>query len=358
MPQAYSLSPFVKLADPSTYVACAWDLTADMAARQHWVDFFKRHIRTILKLGHDAGVARGRVVEEMERAVAACSIEFDETFDALVAQEACDERLTILALDARRDALLQKHGFQDAFIDLKDRENERMLPLLPRVCREIDVLPVADQLRAIIEGVFAGNIFDMGAEATAKQFLGDDAPDFFSTRGKLPTRPWLIDDFDAFERRLLAGNPYGKAVFFIDNAGSDFLLGALPMIRWLAQRGTTVLLTANERPTLNDMTIHDVNGWWPRILKIEPSLRDLPIERIGSGTGEPLIDLLKVSNELNRAATDADLVILEGMGRGVESNLDARFNCDALNLAMLKDAHVAGRIGGKLYDVVCQFKQA
>ena len=30
---------------------------------------------------------------------------------------------------------------------------------------------------------------------------------------------------------------------------------------------------------------------------------------------------------------------------------------DALNLAMLKDAQVAGRIGGKLYDVVCQFKR-
>ena len=27
-----ALAPFVKLANPSTYVACAWDLTADMAA--------------------------------------------------------------------------------------------------------------------------------------------------------------------------------------------------------------------------------------------------------------------------------------------------------------------------------------
>jgi damage-control phosphatase, subfamily II, stand-alone protein len=351
------LEPFVKLADPSSYVACAWDLTTDMAARRHWVDFFKRHIRTILKLGHDAGVARGRVAEDMARAAEACSVEFDATFDALVAQEACDERLTILALDARRDAVLHKHGFQDAFIDLKNRENERMLPLLPRVCRQIDALSGAGQLRAVIEGVFAGNLFDMGAEATARQFLKGDAPDFFQTRQTLPKRPWLIDDFDALQRQLLHNPPYRKAVFFIDNAGSDFLLGALPMIRWLAQRGTHVVLTANERPTLNDMTIHDVNAWWPRILEIEPSLRDLPIERVSSGTGEPLIDLLGVSPELNQAAADADLVILEGMGRGVESNIDARFNCAALNLAMLKDAHVAARIGGKLYDVVCQFKQ-
>ena len=352
-----SLAPFVKLADPSTYVACAWDLTTDMAARRHWVDFFKRHIRTILKLGHDAGVARGQIAEDMARAVEACSVEFDATFDALVARESCDQRLTILALDARREVLLRKHGFQDAFIDLKTRENERMLPLLPRVCRQIDALSGREQLRAIIEGVFAGNLFDMGAEATARQFLAADGPDFFQTRGKLPQRPWLIDDFDALERRLLHETSYRKAVFFIDNAGSDFLLGALPMIRWLAQRGTRVVLTANERPTLNDMTIHDVNAWWPRILKVEPSLRDLPIDRVSSGTGEPLIDLLGVSPELNRAAADSDLVILEGMGRGVESNIDAQFNCDWLNLAMLKDGHVAARIGGKLYDVVCQFKQ-
>ncbi len=114
--------------------------------------------------------------------------------------------------------------------------------------------------------MFAGNIFDMGAEATAKQFLGG-SPDFFSIRSKLPQRPWLIDDFDALADRLLQRRRIARAVFFIDNAGSDFLLGALPMIRWLARRGTRVVLAANERPTLNDMTIHDVRAWWPRILR-------------------------------------------------------------------------------------------
>jgi hypothetical protein len=109
------LEPFVKLADPSTYVACAWDLTADMAARRHWVEYFKRHFRTILKVGHEVEVARGRVAEEMARVVEACTVEFDATFDALVATEACAERLTIIALDARRDALLKRHGFQDVF---------------------------------------------------------------------------------------------------------------------------------------------------------------------------------------------------------------------------------------------------
>jgi type II pantothenate kinase len=44
------------------------------------------------------------------------------------------------------------------------------------------------------------------------------------------------------------------------------------------------------------------------------------------------------------------------MGRGVESNLDAAFTCDALNIAMLKDEAVASRCGGGLYDLVCRFR--
>ena len=230
-------------------------------------------------------------------------------------------------------------------------------PWWPTCGRQIEAAPTdAEALRAAIEGVFAGNIFDMGAEATAKAFL-TGGPDFFATRAALAPRPWLIDDYDALARRLLTGPRHRRAIYFIDNAGSDFLLGATPLIRWLATRGTAVVIAANERPTLNDMTVHDVRRWWPRVLAAEPSLAGLPITLVSTGTGEPLIDLSAVSDELNAAAAaDADLVILEGMGRGVESNLDAAFTCDAVNLAMIKDPVIARRQGGRLYDVVCRFR--
>jgi type II pantothenate kinase len=103
------------------------------------------------------------------------------------------------------------------------------------------------------------------------------------------------------------------------------------------------------------MTLAEVNAWWPKIVAVEPSLADLPIERISTGTGEALIDLAEISHELNTAAGDADLIVLEGMGRGIESNLDAEFSCDALKLAMIKDEAVAARHGGKLFNVVCRF---
>jgi type II pantothenate kinase len=349
-----TLQPFVKLADPATYAACDWNLCADPAGRDYWVGLFKRHVNTILKLGVECSNAGPNPTDR----AAACRDEFYALFDAFAADPAQHRCVTILTLDDWRDGLLQKYGFGDAFADLKNRENAAALPLLPAVCRQVDALRGEPQLRAVIEGVFAGNIFDMGSEATASQFLTPGGPDFFATRKKLPPRPWRIDQYDAFADKLLSRErgTYRKVVFFIDNAGSDFILGAVPMMRYLAQRGATVILAANERPTLNDMTIHDVRLWWPRIVEVEPSLEGLPITPVSTGTGEPLIDLAAVSPQLNALSADADLVILEGMGRGVESNLNARFTCDALNLAMLKDVAVASRVGGKLYDGVCRFR--
>jgi len=353
-----SLAPFVQLKSPSTYIACNWDLVHDRPAGEYWVSFFKRHLETMMKLAHDMAEARGEDASDLRSRSTACRAEFVLFFDDVLSRPPEPGPVTILKLDVWRDGILRRHGFVDAFFDLKNRENEKMLPLLPSVCRELDDM-AADprgQLGAIILGIFAGNIFDLGAEATTKLFMNGELPDFRAVRAKIKPRPWLFDDFDALVSRLLDGTRHRKAVFFIDNAGSDFLLGALPMIRWLALRGTHVVLAANERPTLNDMTIHEVNAWWPRILDAEPSLTSLPIERVSTGTGEPLIDLLGVSDTLNVACTDADLVILEGMGRGVESNLDADFACDALNLAMIKDPAVARRHGGAVYDVVCKFR--
>ncbi len=349
------MSAFCKLLDPASYVACEWDLSLDPIGRSYWVEFFPRHLEMILRLGVEAAVARGEDAVSAHGRAAGCRAEFVDHFAAYAREPDRFGRVTILTLDEWRDQILRRHGFVDPFIDVKERENAKMLPLLGAVCRELDALDEPARLRAAVDGVFAGNIFDMGAAATARAFAAG-SPDFFNTRATLPKRPWLIDDYDALERRLLHGPPHVRCVFFVDNAGSDFLLGALPLARWLASRGTHVVLAANERPSLNDVTIHDVRQLWPRVLKEEPGFASLPIELVSTGTGEPLIDLSNVSDELNDASAGADLLILEGMGRGVESTLDARFTCDALNIAMIKDEMVAARVGGKVFDLVCRFR--
>ena len=62
------LVPFCLLADPSTYVACNWDLNVDEVGRVHWVSFFCRHVQTILRLGVDAATARGESLADATRA--------------------------------------------------------------------------------------------------------------------------------------------------------------------------------------------------------------------------------------------------------------------------------------------------
>lgn len=355
------LEPFVLLADVSTYRACEWDFTEQAEARGYWVPLFVRNFEITMRMAREVELSRGRGESDVIRRVEACRAALREQMERYMADPAAFGPVSILTLDRWRDRILRAHGLVDPYELMKRRENERVLPLLGPLCAQLAASPPGELALALIEGVFAGNIFDMGAEATAKQFA-EAPPDFFAVRRRLARRPWLVDDFDLLAPRLTAhlaqGGVIRKLVFFVDNAGPDFVLGAIPLVWALARRGAEVVVVANERPTLNDMTIADVNAWWPRLVDVLPELAELPVVRVSSGTGEPLIDLGEVSVELNRAAVGADLVLLEGMGRGVESNLEARLTCDRLNLAMIKDPFIAARHGGKLYDCVCRYEPA
>ena len=339
-----ALSPFVQLRDPDAYRACQLDLVADDVSRRYWIDFFASHIDTILGIGLKADPS-----PDAKQRAAAVAADLRKVLASFDANPHDIGPVTLFTMDRWRDEALERHGFPDAFADQKRRENELMLPLLPGVFEELDAS--ADPVRLAIEGVFAGNIFDMGAGATAGRFK-DASPDFHDTRDKLKPRPWRYDDLDAFAASLATRWPK-KVVFFADNAGSDFVLGVVPFCRLMAQRGASVVIAANEDPSLNDMTANECRDLWPRL-----GLSGLDISVVSTGTGDPLIDLSAVSDELNAAASDADLVVMEGMGRGIESNFDADFQCDRLNLAMLKDANIAGHVGGEVYDCVCRFVPA
>jgi hypothetical protein len=54
-----------------------------------------------------------------------------------------------------------------------------------------------------------------------------------------------------------------------------------------------------------------------------------------------------------------DLLVIEGMGRAVHTNLYAQFKCDCLKLAMIKTERIAYKLfGGGLYDCMCRFQPA
>ena len=115
---------------------------------------------------------------------------------------------------------------------------------------------------------------------------------------------------------------------------------------------------------------------------------------VSSGNDLPVIDLRRVSRECAAAAAGADLVVLEGMGRSIETNLHACLrrapwrigcspgpcrqhprnhqpttnqptsflhpprSCDQLNIGMIKHPEVAAALGGRLYDCVVQWRPA
>ena len=252
---------FILLADPDGYIACAWDLSRDAEGRGHWVNFFKRHLETILGLARGMAEARGQDLADVATRGNACRLDFHAAFDRFAADPDGDHgttRVTILTLDTWRDAILRRHGFVDAFLDLKDRENAAALPMLPEVCRQIDAAAAepADQLRAAIEGVFAGNIFDMGAEATAKAYL-TGGPDFFAIRQVARGRGrgwWTITTRSPPACGAAHAAQEGGVLHRQRRQRLPARRGT-PMMRWLAMpRYARWCMAANERPTLNDMT--------------------------------------------------------------------------------------------------------
>lgn len=185
-----------------------------------------------------------------------------------------------------------------------------------------------------------------------------------------------IDHFDAFSAKLCTPDPatgevhrYRKALLFCDNSGADLVLGMIPLARELLLRGTDVVIVANSLPAINDITVPELQGVLQEVSRVDATIRDalqqaqqqapqtpLSAPRLtvaSSGSGSPCLDFRRVSHELCVVAHDADLVVLEGMGRAIHTNLRAEFSCDSVKLAMIKNGRLAKKIfGGKLYDCV------
>jgi type II pantothenate kinase len=273
--------------------------------------------------------------------------------------------LNCLEMCRVRDGLLRSHGFYDCFARVKREENAAALKTLPEVLASVDAVDDADgaRLMNVIRGCFAGNIFDLGAAESAALF-GRGGGDFASTKETLKQRPWCVDDFDALKTRWLNGEPHKKAIMFVDNSGADIVLGMIPFARELLRRGTHVVLAANTVPSINDITAEElVEQILPALVDLgdailSPAIADGRLRVVASGNDMPVIDLRYLSQEIVHEAKDADFVILEGMGRGVETNLYAEFTIDALKIAMIKHQEVATLLGGELYDCVVKFDPA
>jgi type II pantothenate kinase len=348
--------------EPERYVASEWDL-ADDDRRAYWVGLFRGHFSKLLDEAVRDAVAHDEAEPDARERARGAAAEFDALLDRLSADPFHAGRPDVMALCTAREASLRRFAFDDPYRTVKARENERALELFIDVIDALDALDEHARVVRLVEGIFAGNLFDLGATETASRFEGGQAADFFATRDQLRPRPWHVDDLGPWLDRL-DGRPHRAAAVFVDNAGPDLLLGMIPFARELLRRGTRVILTANSEPALNDITHVELVALLERLRRLDPSidraLRAGTLETIASGSGTPLIDLTRVSPFLVEAVQDrgVDLVVLEGMGRAIESNYSAELSCDAIKVAMLKDPDVAAFVGGTVYDLVFRFEPA
>lgn len=258
-----------------------------------------------------------------------------------------------------RELILRELGFRDIFKKVKDEENAKAISLFPEVVRLSDAIEdEGKRIENLVRGIFAGNIFDLGSAQLAEVF-SKDGMSFLASCQNLVPRPWVIDDLDNFQARWLK-KTWKKAVIFVDNSGADIILGILPFAREMLRQGMQVVLAANELPSINDVTYTELAEILSKLKDENGQLMGVDISNLliaNSGNDLPVIDLARVSQEVAYLATDADLVILEGMGRGIETNLYAQFKCDSLKIGMVKHPEVAQFLGGRLYDCVIKYNE-
>lgn len=339
--------------EPEGYRACDWDLRTRPADRDFWVQYFVDHAQGLRPLIAESYPHAGPAdVERFLTGYTAALLE-------VAARPGNYPRIDILLLDEIHALHLEGAGFPDPYLALKRRANEAAFALLPALLREYDALDAGLLPERLVLGLLAGNLFDMGAPNTAALYAqrGDS---FAHALAELKPRPWFVDRVDDWIERW-ARRPYAHVAFFVDNSGSDFVLGALPLIRWMLQHGTRVTVVANERAALNDVTFAEAGPLLERFAAVDDvaaaaALRSGRLACVSSGTGAPLVDLATLDPTCCAGTADADLVILHGMGRAVESNWTARFRVDSLRSALIKEPAVAKYVGADTYDCVFRFE--
>ncbi|KAG7669223.1 hypothetical protein Ndes2526B_g05521 [Nannochloris sp. 'desiccata'] len=334
-----------------------------------------------LKIFHDSIESFGKTaskdtsVKNADKKAAAFAAMYREKLDALSSTINCLELCRL-----REEALIEA-GFKDIYLDIKTRENENALELLPEVLAELDQQEnLHERWELIIRGVCAANIFDLGAAHTTDMYHSNGGVSFHDAREKLLPRPWIIDNMDRLVNKLSSSpaekikggengddlkkqsSPsYKKALLFVDNSGADVILGMLPFARELVRQGTQVIIAANELPSINDITFAELDGILPKIASLDDvlckAISSQNLVVLSSGNALPVIDLRQVSSELVERAGDADFVMLEGMGRSIETNLNARLGCDVLKIGMVKHPEVAAELGGRMLDCVVKFDE-
>ncbi|XP_022246842.1 pantothenate kinase 4-like isoform X1 [Limulus polyphemus] len=345
------------LQDPSNYFPDTVDLTQDTEARKYWLQCFEDAID---KFVDRAIKSQPHHVDAQERAEKFCK-KYVSRLHHLRCHPFAYGSLTVRSLLDMREHCLNEFNFPDPYLQQKRMENEQALKVLSQKLKELDEMTWEKRQEALVVGLLAGNVFDWGAKEVATLLETSDFG-FEEALGKLQARPWLCDNLDQWIERL-RNHSHKCAAIFVDNSGMDVVLGVMPFARELIRRGTKVILCANSKPALNDVTVQELNVLMPRIGAvcddIQQAFTEGSLVVVDSGQGSPCLDLsrlnVKVAEEMHHLGTD--LILLEGMGRAIHTNLNTMFTCEVIKAAVLKNRWLANRLGGVMYSVIFKYER-
>ncbi|XP_055677696.1 4'-phosphopantetheine phosphatase [Lutzomyia longipalpis] len=347
------------LLDAEKYNPDTLNLSDDAAVRGYWFQCFRDLVKKF--------TIQARKSENESDDACMRSQRFQEDFlekmNSLGESTENGEPITIRTLLDLNEMCLRRHGFSDPWRDQKILENKTALRMLRLRFEEVDKLRDNERWIELVRGLLAGNMFDWGAQAVCEILEGNSSFGLNEALSYIQPRPWLIDGLDEWLARLQ--KPAHKcAAIFVDNSGFDIILGILPFARELLRRKTKVILCANSEPALADITYNELKEVMSSCCDECSILREAyATERLlilPNGQSGPCLNLKSLPPELCQAMTyhETDLLVVEGMGRALHTNLYAKFTCDTLKLAVVKNKWWANRLGGDTFSVICKFESA
>ncbi len=342
-----------------------WDLAEDEGAREHWVGILRGNAHYLLELVRDDGSPVQRAAAE--RAVGLLGEMLDEIQEGSAAREV----RTVHEMTLVREHILRAHGLYDPYFLTKRRQAETYLQAAAEACEK--AWTETDHPASLLSRLLAGNLFDLGSQSTQEAFReGRLDPLSDHQRFRAPVEAWIDDQPDeAIDPWLPRPQPLdrpgrGRVLLLADNAGPDFLLGIVPVALYLA-RSWTVYIVANTHPASSDITYAEAAVWMDRLAGLDPQetpelrrsqappgagrsplaevLSSGRLSLVPSGTGSPGIDLAHVGPALCEVAREADWLLIDGQGRGIETNWTTRFRVPSYRVAVVKDRLVAGVVG-------------
>ncbi|KAJ4429005.1 hypothetical protein ANN_26001, partial [Periplaneta americana] len=345
------------LFDPSNYIPDTVDLTQDTEAREYWLQCFEESVdkfvtRAIHSQPHSM-TAKERAQKFKEKYIS--------RLHYLKHQPFAYGNLSVRSLLDTIEHCMKEFDFPDPYLLQKQMENEKALGLLGKRLQYLDSLEWFPRQEVLVSSVLAGNMFDWGAREVADLMENTDFG-FQEASSKIPARPWLVDGLDEWLDRL-KGPPHKCAAIFVDNSGIDVILGILPFARELLQRGTKVILCANSAPALNDVTHAELVVMLKQAgavcQVIHEALNSEKLMAMETAQAGPCLDLSRLNLDLANAmmSQGVDLIVLEGMGRALHTNLEAKFTCECLKVAVIKNRWLATRLGGDMFSVLCKYER-